>query len=191
MQMGKYSYGKPEIFWENKDAKLIVKNFTSIGINVKIYLGNGIGHDSSFVSTFPFSYIHQNVFPNISNLSKNTNGNVIIGNDVWIGENVTIMSGVTIADGSIIANNSHVVKNTEPYSINGGNPCKKIKYRFSTHQIQELNKIKWWDWPDEKINFYLPFICSPQIDQFIHAVQEQLFENKTNKKKFFWGWFSL
>jgi virginiamycin A acetyltransferase len=57
-------------------------------------------------------------------------GNVIIGNDVWIGNNVTIMSGVTIGDGAVIANNSHVVKNIEPYTINGGNPSKLIKYRF-------------------------------------------------------------
>ena len=51
-----------------------------------------------------------------------TNGDVIIGNDVWIGDIATIMSGVTIGDGTVIVNNSHVVKSVEPYSLVGGNP---------------------------------------------------------------------
>ena len=57
----------------------------------------------------------------MTNKTKDTNGDVIIGNDVWICENVTIMSGINIGDGAIIANNSHVVKNVDPYSIVGGN----------------------------------------------------------------------
>lgn len=130
-------------------------------------LGNGLGHDTSFVSTYPFSYIHEAIFPNIQNDSKDTKGNVIIGNDVWIGENVTIMSGITIGDGSVIANNSHIVKNVVPYSLFGGNPAKLIKYRFSKKQIESLLEIKWWNWEDEKIIQFADVLCSNRVDEFI------------------------
>ena len=168
MIFGKYTYGIPNVHW-GQNSNLVIGNFCSIAENVNIYLGNGLGHDVSFVSTYPFSYIHQNVFNNLSvNPSKNTKGDVIIGNDVWIGSNVTIMSGVTIGDGSVIANNSHVVKNVEPYSIIGGNSAKLIKYRFTMEQIEKLLEIKWWDWEDSKINNFIPLLCNNNIDEFIN-----------------------
>jgi acetyltransferase-like isoleucine patch superfamily enzyme len=169
MIIGKYTYGKPKVHWENCGAKLIIGNFCSIGPNVTIWLANGKGHDTSFVSTYPFGYIHQNVFNNVINNSNNTKGDVIIGNDVWIGADVTIMSGVTIGDGAVIANNSHVVKNVEPYSVIGGNPAKFIKHRFSKQQIENLLKIKWWNWDDDKINDYMELLMSNNIEDFIQA----------------------
>ena len=38
----------------------------------------------------------------------------------------------------IIAANSTVVKNIEPYTINGGNPAKFIKKRFSDEKVEFL-----------------------------------------------------
>lgn len=167
IQMGKYSYGKPEICWPHVNAKLIVGKFTSIAAHVKVYLSNGQGHDSTFVSTYPFSYIHENIFTNVVNNSKDTNGNVTIGNDVWIGEHVTILSGVTIGDGSIIAACSVVVKDVQPYSIVGGNPAKFIKYRFTEDHIKKIVEMKWWDWDDDKIQQHIHLICSNRIEEFL------------------------
>ena len=169
MSLGKYTYGIPNIIKYNDEATLSIGNFCSIGLNVKIYLGNGIGHDTTFVSTYPFGCIHTNIFNNVINKSRNTNGNVVIGNDIWIGANVTIMSGVTIGDGAVIANNSHVVKNVESYSIIGGNPAKLIKYRFTNEQIEQLLKIKWWYWDDKKINEKTSLLCNNNIDDFINS----------------------
>jgi acetyltransferase-like isoleucine patch superfamily enzyme len=169
MSIGKHSYGNPKVKWNCSNSKLIIGNFCSIAADVTIYLGNGVGHDSTFVSTYPFGYIHKSIFPNARNNSKNTNGDVVIRNDVWIGENVTIMSGVRIGNGAIIANNSHVVKNVEPYSLVGGNPAKHIKYRFNKNQIDALLKIKWWNWSDAKINEYLGLLTNANIDEFIRA----------------------
>jgi virginiamycin A acetyltransferase len=70
---------------------------------------------------------------------------------VWIGFGATIMSGVKIGNGAVIAANSHVIKDVPPYAIVGGNPAKVIKYRFTEEQIEELQKIAWWDWDNEKI----------------------------------------
>lgn len=54
---------------------------------------------------------------------------VYIGNDVWIGHRVTILPGVHIADGTVIGAGSVVAKDTEPYTVIGGNPAKIIKKR--------------------------------------------------------------
>jgi len=150
MSSGKCTYGSPTLKWGNSGGEYSCGKFCSLAEDITVYLGNGIGHDSTFISTYPFGYINQHQFPNVNNNSKNTNGNVVIGNDVWISEHVTIMSGVTVGDGSIIAANSHVIKDVEPYSIVGGNPAKLIKYRFTQEQIRRLLEIKWWDWDDKK-----------------------------------------
>ena len=172
MVFGKYSYGHPKLRWDTPGAEVKIGSFCSFGENVIIYLGNGSGHDIKNVSTYPFGEIHKSVFPNVVNKSKNTNGNVTIGNDVWIGDDVTIMSGVTIGDGVVIAANSHVVNNAAPYSIIGGNPAKEIKLRFTKDQIEKLLEIRWWDWADEKINENISYICSEKIEEFInHAMK--------------------
>ena len=177
MSIGKYSYGTPNIYFSNPEAKLIIGKYCSIADQVKIYLGGN--HRVDWVTTYPFGHIHTNIFNNFDGSGHpKTKGDVIIGNDLWIGANVTIMSGVKIGDGVVIANNSHVVKNIEPYAMVGGNPAKLIRYRFTSQQIQELLLIQWWDWDDAKINEYLPLLCHSDIDEFITSVK--ISNNNTN-----------
>ena len=136
-----------------------VGRFCSIAGNVKTVIG---AHPSTeFVSTHPmfFSQIKQNgetfvdrqKFKEAKYADEEKKYHIIIGNDVWIGDSAMIMSGVTISDGAIIAAGAVVTKNVPPYSIVGGVPAKVIKYRFGQNQIDELLKIKWWDWPQDKI----------------------------------------
>ena len=151
MSYGKWTYGQPTILYANNNAKLVIGNFCSIADRVVIYLGGN--HRTDWVTTYPFGHAHPDKFNKFNGEGHpSTKGDVIIGNDVWISANVTIMSGITIGDGAVIAHNSHVVKNIEPYSLVGGNPAKLIRYRFSEEQIKNLLEIKWWNWPDEKIN---------------------------------------
>ena len=171
MDIGKYSYGEPILHKWTETANIKVGKFCSLANNVHIYSDNGIGHDISFVTTYPFGQVYTEIFPDVVNNSKNTNGDVIIGNDVWICENVRILSGVKIGDGAVVANNSHVIKNVEPYSVVGGNPAKHIKYRFSEEQIKNLLEIKWWDWEEEKINSMMHLLLSSNIDDFINSAK--------------------
>lgn len=44
-----------------------------------------------------------------------------------------------------------ITKDVPDYAVVAGVPARIIRYRFSPEQIAELNRIAWWDWPDEKI----------------------------------------
>jgi acetyltransferase-like isoleucine patch superfamily enzyme len=166
--IGKYTYGNNNIKLHNygDGTTLTIGSFCSIAGNINIYLGGN--HRTEWITTYPFGHINQDKFNTFNGVGHpKTNGNVVIGNDVWIGGNVTIMSGIKIGDGAVIANNSHVVKDVEPYSIVGGNPAKLIKYRFSEEQISKLLKIAWWNWSDDKINKEITLLCSENIQNFI------------------------
>ena len=62
---------------------------------------------------------------------------VVVGDDVWIGFGAVVLSGVTIGRGAIVAAGSVVTKDVEPYAIVGGNPARKLAYRFTPEQIIE------------------------------------------------------
>lgn len=106
-------------------------------------------HDVNHITTY---FIKHNVFnePSRKNdmISK---GKIVIGNDVWIGTQSVILAGVTIGNGAVIAANSVVTTDVPPYAIVGGTPAKVLKYRFDTTIINELLRIKWWDWSIEKV----------------------------------------
>jgi acetyltransferase-like isoleucine patch superfamily enzyme len=85
---------------------------------------------------------------------------VSIGNDVWIGMRVTILRGVNIGDGAIVGANSVVTKDVPPYAIVGGVPARLIRPRFSKEVIAELREIRWWDWPDDKVQRNLTFFST-------------------------------
>ena len=90
-------------------------------------------------------------------------GDIVIGNDVWIGYEAVIMVGVTIGDGAVIGARAVVTKDVPPYTIVGGVPAKPIRRRFPEDVISDLLKIRWWDWPEEKIQMNIQAIQSGQI----------------------------
>ena len=170
MSFGRCTYkgNNFRILWESQDAKLIVDNFTSIADNVTIFLGGN--HPLTWITQYPFGYLHNDIYQRDKSGDSsilNTKGNVVIGSDVWIGAGVTIMSGITIGDGARIATNSHVVKNVKPYETIGGNPGRSIGFRFTEDQIEELLKIKWWEWDDSRIKENVYLLCGSDINNFI------------------------
>ncbi len=56
-------------------------------------------------------------------------GPVTIEDQSWLAANVVVTMGTTIREGSVIAANAVVTKDTEPFSINGGVPARKISDR--------------------------------------------------------------
>jgi len=63
-------------------------------------------------------------------------GSVTIEDDVWIGGNVTILKNVIIGEGCIIGAASVVTRSLPPYSICVGSPCRPIKIRFTTKELE-------------------------------------------------------
>lgn len=101
-----------------------------------------------------------NIFEN-SELRNNQS--IIVGNDVWIGANVVLLPGVYIGNGAIIAAGAVVTHDIEPYSIVGGVPAKKIRYRFEHDVIEKLQEIQWWNWDVEKIEDNIEMFYQPEI----------------------------
>lgn len=147
---------KLKIHFGTKDRVSIGK-WCSLANNIQIHLGVNPG------AAFPFNLPPFNWF----NRPEPSNGDVVIGNDVWIGDNVIILGGVRIGDGAVVAANSRVVKNVAPYTVVCGNPAKCLKKRFSDEEIAALLALRWWDWDAAKIDEVLPLLNSGQIEQFL------------------------
>jgi len=149
---------------KNKNVdKLIIGNYCSIGSGAVFMMGGNQGHNSQWISTFPF-YYQANIFKESKNAFEKA-GDTKIGNDVWIGSEAMIMPGVTIGDGAIIATRAVVVKDVPSYGIVGGNPAELIKYRFNKEDIDKLLKIKWWNWNENKVKENMNLICSSNINK--------------------------
>ena len=91
-------------------------------------------------------------------------GDIVVGNDVWIGYEAVILSGVTIGDGAIVAARAVVTKDVPPYAIVGGVPAKIIRPRFPEDVIKRLQSLRWWDWPEEKLQLHLAAIQSGRVE---------------------------
>jgi virginiamycin A acetyltransferase len=161
-----------------KSAGSRIGNFCSISSGLRFTFLDK--HNYHWGSTYPFYAFYDawkyDVPPNyikgefdVSTFEANP---IIIENDVWIASNVTVKEGVTIGNGAVVAMESLVTKDVPPYAVVGGCPAKIIKYRFEPEQIEELLKIAWWNWTDEKIRQFVPLLMSEDIDAFIRAAKE-------------------
>ena len=148
LTLGKRSYiARAELESTGIVASILIGNYCSIGHEVKFLINTQ--HDYTAVSTYPWNNPYNPVFAcDLVNKAKNQ---ILIGHDVWIGRGAVILGGVTIGNGAVIAANAVVTKDVPPYAIVGGNPANCIKYRFNQTTVKQLNTIKWWYWPEEKI----------------------------------------
>jgi acetyltransferase-like isoleucine patch superfamily enzyme len=152
--------------YDNK-TRLIIGNYCSIASNITFILGGE--HEYQYMTTYPFNDPElQKDMPAlpISPVPYDCfGGNINIGNDVWIANNCTILGGTNIQDGAVIGAGSVVRpkiwddkykvwrREVPAYSIVFGNPAKVISYRFSSHVISKLLKMKWWNWPQNQIKY--------------------------------------
>jgi len=146
-------------------ADIVVGKYCSIAANVQaIILAD---HQTEWISTYPFRK-RMDVL-RAANPVRRQDRHIVVGNDVWIGANVTLLEETNIGDGAVIGSYSVVHGYIPPYTVAVGNPCRPVKKRFSDKEVDQLLKIKWWDWPDEKVIEFAPLLCSPNIKEFIDA----------------------
>ncbi len=164
-KIGKHCYGSIIVNGHHLLDEMIIGSFCSIGPGVQTIV-KGWNHNAEWFTTYPFAAFADK-WPNANKIKAlpKTQRAIKIGSDVWIGRNALIFSDITIGDGAIIGAYSVVSKDIPPYSIAAGNSMRIIKKRFSDEDIEYLLKLKWWDWPDSKINEYLDIINSNDIDK--------------------------
>ena len=170
--IGKYTYGSPDVYDFDDKTRLVVGRYCSISDRVAIVLGGN--HRLDWATTYPFTAFSDE-WPEAKQISGHpaSEGDIIIGNDVWIGLGAVILSGVTIGDGAVIGAGAVVSKDVSPYAIAVGNPASEVGKRFSEKIINKLLELQWWNWPEKKVRQFLPFLCRSDIEALIRAASEE------------------
>jgi acetyltransferase-like isoleucine patch superfamily enzyme len=169
VSVGRHTYGivPQAVFLPTPDSRLSVGAFCSIAADVLIMCAGHHALDAA--TTFPMrELILKQPVPNDSYGKALGNS---IGNDVWIGQRAVILPGLRLGDGAVIGAGAVVTKDVAPYAIVAGNPARLIRYRFPEALVQELLRIQWWNWDDDKVLQECGSLCGP-IEAFIarHAV---------------------
>jgi acetyltransferase-like isoleucine patch superfamily enzyme len=164
--MGRFSSGPPVLrLFRGETARVVIGSFCAIADEVEFMPGGG-HHYPKRVTTFspdqidPDRYVYEPGEPK---------GDIVVGHDVWFGYGAMVLSGVHIGNGAVIGARAVVAGDVRPYAIVVGNPAREVGRRFSDEQIEALGRIRWWDWPLEKIQASLPLLASERVDEFIAA----------------------
>ena len=144
--------------------RLLIGKFCSIACGAK-FLMRSANHSLASLSTYPFPIFYEEWGLDVRDITAawTPKGDIVIGNDVWIGYEAVVMAGVTIGDGAVIGARAVVTRDVPPYTIMGGVPAKEIRKRFPDETIGTLLKLRWWDWPEEKIQRYIGEIQAGRI----------------------------
>ncbi|OYV02593.1 MAG: hypothetical protein CFE26_21950, partial [Verrucomicrobiales bacterium VVV1] len=169
LEIGDFSYVHGNFIRNPSGAQTHLKigKFCSIATDFTII---GYDHRSEWITMYPFlDAWHRSIWagtegiinPGAQESGGNLNrGDINIGSDVWIGHDVKIFKGVTIGHGAVVGACSLVNKDVPPYTVVAGTPARPIRKRFSGEHIKFLLDVEWWNWDEQKINHYLPRLCS-------------------------------
>lgn len=139
----------------------------------------GQNHPMYSASTYPFRAIPLLAPGIIDNPYTLDNPyHIILGNDVWVGRGAMFLSGVRVGNGAIIGAGAVVRKDVPPYAIVIGNPARIVKYRFSKKTIAQFQRIKWWNWPFEKILEHIDEMDNGEV--FAEHYDRELPETQTD-----------
>lgn len=149
----------------NRD-RLIIGRFCSIACGAK-FLFTSANHAMRSLSTYPFPIFFEEWGLDRTRVADawDNKGDIVVGSDVWIGYEAVVLSGVTIGDGAIIGARAIVTRDVPPYAIVGGVPARLIRKRFDDKTIETLLRLKWWNWPSEKIARHIAAIQNGRLDE--------------------------
>lgn len=163
--IGPHTYGEFSIsVGRGERARVHIGDYCSIAYGVKFFIGGN--HRPDWVSTYPFRVLWGMPGAWVDGHPR-PEGDITVGNDVWIGNESLILPGVTIGDGAVIATRAVVAGDVRPYAIVGGIPACEIRRRFSDEQVEGLLRLRWWEWPEERIRAHVDLLCSPDVDALL------------------------
>ena len=152
-------------------SHILIGKFCSISLDVVFEIGQN--HPMYSASTYPFRAI-----PPLAPGIIDNHYHIILGNDVWVGRGAMFLSGVRVGNGAIIGAGAVVRKDVPPYAIVIGNPARIVKYRFSKKTIAQFQRIKWWNWPFEKILEHIDEMDNGEV--FAEHYDRELPETQTD-----------
>jgi phosphonate metabolism protein (transferase hexapeptide repeat family) len=161
--LGDYSY-----LGENCEvADAAIGKFTAIANSVRIGAPNHpMERPSQHRFTYCPEYYEATATRDRDFFADRRSDKVIVGNDCWIGHAAIILPGVSVGDGAVIAAGAVVSRNVAPYTVVGGVPARLIRKRFPEAVAERLQRIAWWNWPDDVIFERLADFRSEQIELF-------------------------
>jgi phosphonate metabolism protein (transferase hexapeptide repeat family) len=131
---------------------------TTIGKFVAIAAMTRIGppdHPMDRISQHRFSYVPEYYWPGETRdqtfFANRRAQRTTIGNDVWIGHGVTVLAGLSIGNGAVLAAGAVVTKDVARYAIVAGVPARPVRRRFAADIAERIERLAWWDWPDDAI----------------------------------------
>jgi acetyltransferase-like isoleucine patch superfamily enzyme len=167
---GRGTYGEPDVRWYWGDIhRCRVGNYSSINSAAIIVVGGE--HRTDWVTTYPFREAlglrgrYESGLPH-------SKGDVVIGSDVYIGANAMILSGVTVGDGAVVGAGAVVASDVAPYAVVVGNPAQVSRYRFCPVEREALLRVRWWDWPQDRIEASLDTLQSTDVRRLLEEHDE-------------------
>lgn len=152
------------------NGRLVIGKYCSIACGAR-FIFNGANHTLGSLSTYPFPVFSGEWDESLTPREAwDHKGDIVVGSDVWIGYDAVVMAGVKIGDGAIIGTRALVTKDVPAYAIVGGLPARVIRERFNRATIDQLLRIRWWDWPCEVVQKHLDAIRKRQLDVLASVV---------------------
>lgn len=159
-EIGEHTYGTPVILGGGPGATLVIGRYCSIADGAKLELVGD--HNADRMANYPFENI--DVWSTGRPLELYHRPiEIVIGNDVWLGSECLVLHGFTIGDGAAVGAGAVVARDVRPYAVVGGNPARELYRRFDDEDIEELLRIRWWDWPDEKVRENLDWLNGKRV----------------------------
>jgi phosphonate metabolism protein (transferase hexapeptide repeat family) len=94
---------------------------------------------------------------------------VTVGPDAWIGHGAVLLPGVTVGAGAAVGAGSVVTRDVPPFAIVAGVPARPLRERFPGDVQKGLLRIRWWDWPHDRLRSALPDFRRMDAAAFVAA----------------------
>lgn len=174
VEIGDYTYyddpAGPERFADNilyhfpfVGDRLVIGRFCALAEGCS-FIMNGANHAMDGLTTYPFAIFGQgwDVVP-LDELRFPMKGDTVIGNDVWIGRRATVLPGTRIGDGAVIGAEAVVSGEVPPYAVVIGNPGRVVRQRYDAATVDELLRLRWWDWPPDRLAHAIPALTKGDL----------------------------